>query len=104
VLEDDVGQLLVNGNRRSRLTSQAIYNILKIRAKDAGIPDLGPRDLRRTFVDDLLDGGADISTVHKMAGQANPATTSRYDRRGERAKQKAAQLLHVPYWKRTLTK
>ena len=83
--------------QRRRMTTQAVYNLLKKRASQAGIDSFSPHDLRRTFVSDLLDAGADIAIVAKMAGHASVNTTARYDRRPEQAKMKAAQRLHVPY-------
>ena len=81
----------------SRMTSKAVYNMLEKRAEQAGVKHFSPHDMRRTFVSDLLDAGADIVTVSKMAGHANVSTTARYDRRPEDAKRKAAGMLHVPY-------
>ena len=98
----DPGSLFMPINKagaiqRRRMTTQAIYNLLKKRASQAGIDGFSPHDLRRTFVSDLLDAGADIAIVAKMAGHASVNTTARYDRRPEEAKMKAAQRLHVPY-------
>jgi integrase/recombinase XerD len=84
------------------MTAQAVFYRLRERARQAGVSSFTPHDLRRSFISDLLDGGADISTVAAMAGHANVQTTARYDRRGDTAKRKAAELLHVPYTRRRL--
>jgi site-specific recombinase XerD len=85
------------GLTRYPLGAQGIYTILIERQQEAGIAAFTPHDLRRTFVGDLLDAGADIATVQKLAGHANVATTAKYDRRPEAVKKKAAGLLHIPY-------
>jgi site-specific recombinase XerD len=84
--------------RSGRITPQVVAQALAKRAREAALSNsCSPHDLRRTFVSDLLDLGADLATVQKMAGHANVQTTARYDRRGEVAQQQAAHRLHVPY-------
>lgn len=102
---DEPGALLCPVRKGGRIevrqmTPQAVLYRMRHRAKQAGVERFSPHDLRRTYIGELLDAGADIVTVQKLAGHANPQTTARYDRRGERAKKKAAQLLHVPYQKK----
>lgn len=82
------------------VTDQAIYGVLRKRARQAGVKHFSPHDLRRTFVGDLLERGVDIVTVQNLAGHANVSTTARYDRRGEATKIKATATLHLPYRRR----
>ena len=104
--EDNSGALFVPINKggriiHQRLTEQAVYNVLRKRAEQAGIKAASPHDLRRSCISDLLDAGADIATVQKLAGHANVQTTAHYDRRGEEAKKRVVKLLHVPYRRQT---
>ena len=79
-----------------RMSEQGILRALQRRGESAGVTGFTPHDFRRTFIGNLLDAGADIVTVSKLAGHASPVTTSKYDRRGEDAKKRAIDLLKVP--------
>jgi site-specific recombinase XerD len=83
-------------SRGQRLSEAGVARVLHYLAARAHVARFSPHDLRRTFVGDLLDQGADLATVQALAGHASPATTARYDRRGERAKAQAACLLKLP--------
>ena len=97
------GPLLCRVSRHGRvspgesMTPTAIRLRILERCRRAGIEAASPHDLRRTFVSRMLDAGADVGSVQRLAGHASVDTTLRYDRRDERAARKAAALLHVPY-------
>jgi integrase len=80
-----------------RMSPDALYRRLQRLGATAGIARFTPHDLRRSFVSDLLDAGADLAAVQALAGHRRPETTSRYDRRPDTARRKIATLLHVPY-------
>ena len=82
------------------MTPAALRLRLERRCKQANVKPCSPHDLRRAFVSGLLDGGADISSVQRLTGHASVLTTTRYDRRGERATRAVSALLHVPYQRR----
>ena len=85
------------------ISPTAADRILRKRCSQASLSDLDWHDLRRTTTSNLLDAGADISTVAGILGHSNVQTTARYDRRGERSRIKASELISVPYFERKLS-
>lgn len=81
----------------TRLTEQAIYEIVRKRWKQANIPPVSPHDFRKTFISSLLGKGVDVFTVQRMAGHSDPQTTSGYDLRPEEDARAASEVLHLPY-------
>lgn len=97
---DEPGALVCPINKGGRITikhfqasGDAIYKLIKGRAKKAGIAHFSPHDFRRTFCSDLLAEGEDVFTVQDLAGHASPVTTKKYDRRGENVKRRAVKKL-----------
>lgn len=62
----------------SPISAQRVYYIVKTRVVNAS-----PHDIRRTFITRLLENGVDLITTQTLAGHANPATTAKYDKRGD---------------------
>ena len=75
-----------------RLSSNTVAQVVQRRFGE----EVRPHDLRRTFTGDLLDSGADLSTVAKVLGHASTETTAGYDRRGFATRRDAVEKLNVP--------
>lgn len=58
---------------QSRLTADGLFRLYKERARDAGIADVSPHDLRRTYVSDTLSSSSDALTISALSG-ANPSS------------------------------
>jgi site-specific recombinase XerD len=100
----DAGALFgraVRGGRvdERRLTDERVAVILRDRAAAAGVVPFRPHEMRHTSLSEFLDAGADLATVQKMVGDES-VTTVGYDRRGDAAKRKAADLVHVSFFPR----
>jgi integrase len=81
---------------RKRMTTQAIYDIVRRRAREANVQPFSPHDLRRTFAGDMLDLGVDLATLQQLMRHADPRTTAGYDRRPGRVRREAVRRLHIP--------
>jgi site-specific recombinase XerD len=66
--------------------------ILKSKAKEAGIEDVSPYDLGRTFITSLFEAGNDIMFVPALGGHVLLSTTRQYDMLGEKGKKAATSL------------
>lgn len=75
------------------LLGDAVYQIVKRRARQASLRPCTPHDLRRSAITHLLERGTDALAVQAFARHEQLSTTTRYDRRREEAKRDAARRL-----------
>ena len=72
-------RVLFLSNRGAQLTRERIRQIIKERAKEAGIDDnVFPHILRHSFATHLLENGADLRVIQDMLGHADLSTTQIY--------------------------
>ncbi|HEU4597204.1 MAG TPA: tyrosine-type recombinase/integrase, partial [Pyrinomonadaceae bacterium] len=84
------------GEHFRSLTGDAVYKILRLRSREAGLKPCTPHDLRRSAITHMLERGADALAVQGFARHLSLSTTTRYDRRQEQAKKRAVRLLSRP--------
>lgn len=82
--------------RDRRMQEQSIYAAILKRGRQAKVTAFSCQDLRRTFIAELLESGAELATVQHLAGHCSVTTTQRYDRRREPPRRGPARMLHVP--------
>lgn len=71
--------VLFLSNRGERLTRDRIRQIIKERARAAGLPEnVYPHILRHSFATHLLENGADLRVIQDMLGHASLSTTQVY--------------------------
>ena len=69
--------------------------ILHDRTAATGIVPFTSHGMRRTYISELLDAGTDLATIQTMVGRESVTTTAGFDRRGDAASRKAADLVPV---------
>jgi len=71
-----VDEHLFIGQRREGRKPQAVENVVRKYARQAGLVDVTPHTLRHTFGKGLLDAGVDLVTVAALLGHERLETTA----------------------------
>ncbi len=82
--------------KRDSISPQSVQKILTRRAKIAGIQNITPHDMRRTYATELIHAGTPMPVAQKLMGHASVATTAKYDRSTVEAMIAAVKSIHIP--------
>jgi len=82
---------------QSRLTADGIFRLFKERARDAGVKNVSPHDLRRTFVSDTLSASPDALTISALSGANHLRSQVPYGNQGAERGGRAATKSRLPY-------
>ena len=78
---NDVQAALFIGQNGTRLTAQSIWQRLRTRSLQAGLPmPVHPHMLRHSFASHVLQSSSDLRAVQELLGHANISTTQVYTR------------------------
>lgn len=66
------------GTNGSHLTSSGIFQMVRRRGTDAGMPELFPHQIRHSFVHHYLAAGGQERDLMRLAGWRSPAMLARY--------------------------
>ena len=81
----------------TRLTTEALRQRFKLRARQAGLAPCSLMDLRRTYVTKSLQDGISTRVVQHDVGHSRLQTTARYDMRREGPMRAASENLRLPF-------
>lgn len=76
------------------LTRDAVFRMIKKRAKEAGIATISPHTLRHSCATHMLENGADLRTVQEILGHASITTTEIYTHVSPRLIKEVFQKFH----------
>jgi integrase/recombinase XerD len=70
--------LWISATDGKQLTQHGLRQILRRRAKDAGVEEFGPHSFRRAFARNAWLQGMDIISIQRLLGHSNLAVINRY--------------------------
>jgi integrase/recombinase XerD len=80
-----------------RLTADGLFEVIRERATKAGIEDVSPHDMRRTFVRNTLAASVDVLTISALTGKGGQRVTARDKHGVEDGAPKVVKNLVLPW-------